>query len=332
MRRLAPTGAHLAREWSRACRIAGYARRPAMWRTAARMLAWEVAERSAPPQSTPLTWPLDANTRSRITVSWPERYAQANAHLYVDPILRGMASHVDVVRTSIAQHEGNLVLFDVTDGVSTLRGAIDYDDLPDLHASVSACDVYFKLQYRRGGYDLEHVVPGGYVSTRPALYRHAARWRRLRESPFRFDVFGRFGLRYNAETRRRVLEAMSRQSRLRFAGGSSPTSWHEYMDDMARSAVSLDLPGRGPLCYRLVEALAVGGCVVGPELDAELHVPLNGCRIPADVGDLVETCEKLVGDGARRDMLSAAAGDYFDRYLRPEQLGGYYLHTCLALL
>jgi hypothetical protein len=44
---------------------------------------------------------------------------------------------------------------------------------------------------------------------------------------------------------------------------------------------------------------------------------------------MVETCQALLEDEQKRSALSEAAAAYFDKYLRLEQLGGYYVSQCL---
>ena len=97
------------------------------------------------------------------------------------------------------------------------------------------------------------------------------------------------------------------------------------------SRVCLDLPGRGEHCYRLIEYLAVGACVIGPELGTEMHVPLEAglhlVRVSRSLEGLVDECARLLGDVNLRRSIGRAAEDYFDRYLALEQLGAYYLDT-----
>jgi hypothetical protein len=103
------------------------------------------------------------------------------------------------------------------------------------------------------------------------------------------------------------------------------------MDEICDARVCLDLPGRGELCYRLVEYLAVGACVIGPELTTELPVPLesgvNLVRVPRSLEGLIYECDGLLRDDGLREAIGRAAEDYFDRYLALEQLGAYYVDT-----
>jgi hypothetical protein len=130
-----------------------------------------------------------------------------------------------------------------------------------------------------------------------------------------------------------MLDRMQSQRYFSFQGGTARTTSWEHLEDICRSKLCLDAPGRGELCGRLVECLGVGACIVGPTLENELHVPLqpdvHEVRVARDVDDLVETCRALLADPERRRQVELAALDFFDRYLGLEQLGGYYLDQCV---
>jgi hypothetical protein len=268
---------------------------------------------------------------------WPAQYASPNAGGWIEPLRRGISRHISVRYSDIPQEIGNIVILNFRSGNSTIRVGIDYDDQSDLHLSAPKLDLYFKMQYRRGGYKYPHVVPGGYVSPKFALYKHVSSWRALRERrPARYDVFGRFGMRYGTQLREGILKRMCEQQRFSFEGGVARTTWWEYMQDVCAAKICLDAPGRGELCYRLVECLAVGSCIVGPMLENELHVPLEAgvhdVRVSRDLADLVETCERVLERSEARRELANEAAEFFDKYLRLEQLGGYYVDQCLRLI
>jgi hypothetical protein len=257
------------------------------------------------------------------------RYGWPNAAGWIDPIRRGMAAHVPVAPTEIVQPVGNVVLFEASNGAASARVAIDYDDQLSLNDVAGEVDLYFKMQYAREGYGVGNVRPGGYVTKQPALYRYARRWRSLRERATpRYDVLGRFGMSWAQAIRGQAIAALSEQDRFEFRGGAGALWWGEYMDELCRARVCLDLPGNGEF-YRLVEYLAVGACVIGPELATEMHVPLesgvNLVRVPRSLDGLVEECERLVRDEHARRALQGAAAEYFDKYLALDQLGAYYV-------
>jgi hypothetical protein len=225
------------------------------------------------------------------------------------------------------------VLFHLLDRGTPRRVVIDTDDQSILNPSADEVDLYFKMQYLRGGYGSPHIRPGGYVCLHPALYRHRWNWRELRgrTTPLH-DVYGRFGIMHEKQdARTQAISLLQAQDRFGFQGGAGAVWWGEYMDEMCDARVCLDLPGRGEFCYRLVEYLAVGACIIGPELATEMPVPLESgvhlVRIPRSLDGLVDECERLLGNASLRKAIGQAAEDYFDRYLALEQLGAYYVDT-----
>lgn len=236
----------------------------------------------------------------------------------------------------IPQPVGNAVLFEASMNGARRRVVIDYADLPDLHECAGRADLYFKLQFSRDGYGSDRIVPGAYVSKKLALYKHARGLRYLsRRRPPAHDVVGRFGLRYAGDLRRRAIAMLESQDRFKYTGGAQPVWWGEYIDELSDARVCLDLPGHGELCYRLIECLALGACVIGPELEARLHVPLESgvhlIRIPRTLDGLVQWCERLIADDELRGTIARGAADYFDRYLALEQVGAYYVDALWRL-
>jgi hypothetical protein len=266
-----------------------------------------------------------------VRIRWPHAYGWRHLGAYLDRIKSGIAAHVPIEHADIPQPVGNVVLFHLLDRGALRRVVIDCDDQSILNESANGADLYFKLQYLRGGYGSAHIRPGGYVCPQPSLYRHRWNWRALRAhtSPS-YDVYGRFGTTHEKQdVRSRAIALLRAQDRFGFRGGTGVVWWGEYMDEMCAARLCLDLPGRGEFCYRLVEYLAVGACVIGPELATELPVPLESgvhlVRVPRGLDELVDECGRLLGDAGLRETISGAGEDYFDRYLALEQLGAYYV-------
>lgn len=301
------------------------------WAEATRYGLWHAPGSRSVATSPPLSWPLLPDELNDVVVRWPRRYAWSNAKYCVEPIRLGIARHIRLVPADIPQNPGNLVVFELARRSETLRVAIDYDDLPVLHPDAPRTDLYFKFQFRRGGYTDTNVVPGGYVSPKLSLYRHARRWRAVGEH--RSDgspVFARFSP--TSDVRRELLETLRRAGwATDGVTAGSGSSWLVYMHDLSRAPICLDAPGRGEVCFRLVEALGAGACIVGPALEAELHVPTGDAvvRTRRDHDDLVETCERLLRDPVERANLRSRAADYFDRFLDLPQLGAYYMRSML---
>jgi hypothetical protein len=256
----------------------------------------------------------------------------------VDGLREAISAHVPVSGVEIGQpYEGAVVIEVELDG-DRHPVAIDYFDSDRLLDEVLAsCAVIFKMQYRSGGYDNPRVVPGGYVPARPHLARYLPALRHLRDrSDPVYDVYGRFGLGYATEYRRTAVEALQAQHRFGYEGSLKILPYAAYLREAARSRVCLDLPGNGDMCHRLVDYLAIGCCVVRPAPLTQLPVDLadghNIRYVQRDLSDLVDVCAELVADPARSVEIGLAAREYYDRYLRADQLAGYYLDRCVAIL
>jgi len=199
------------------------------------------------------------------------------------------------------------------------------------------CPLVFKMQFAAGGYGSSHVIPGGYVPGKASIYRYQPALHRIRDyARPRFEVYGRFGAGHGQEIRRRALALLSAQRRFRFEGSMVTRPYAAYLRETALSQVCIDLPGNGELCHRLVDYLAVGCAVVRPEPETVLHVPLiDGVNVrfaERDLSNLVEVCAELLADDTERNRMALAARDYHERYLRPDQLAGYYVDRCVSVL
>jgi hypothetical protein len=269
---------------------------------------------------------------------WPSRYEWAPAGKWVDGLRTSMSARVPVADAEIEQpYEGAVLIEAELDG-RRHDVAIDYFDRDRLLDELAdRCAVVFKMQYRSGGYDNPRVVPGGYVPARPHLARYLPALRHLRDrsAPI-YDVYGRFGLSYATEYRRAAVEALRSQERFGYEGSLKLLPYAAYLREAARSRVCIDLPGNGDMCHRLIDYLAIGCCVVRPEpftrLPEDLTDGLNIRYVRRDLSDLVDACAELVGDPAGAAHIGLAARAYYDRYLQADQLAGYYLDRCVAIL
>jgi Glycosyl transferases group 1 len=102
-------------------------------------------------------------------------------------------------------------------------------------------------------------------------------------------------------------------------GGGKKVRFDESLREVARSKVCIDLPGNGPFCYRLIDYLAIGSCVVARRHETVLHVPLVDRRdivyARPDLSDLAELCEYYVKHDAEREEIARNSRKFFDRYL-----------------
>lgn len=302
-----------------------------MARVSARDLAWRL--RAPLPPAAPSWSPAVPDD---LVIRWPEAYEWPLAATWVDGLAEDLGRLAPLVRAPIPQVD-KLVNFEVDLGGARHEVAIDYGDLERLLDGVAErFPLVFKLQHLREGYGAEHVIPGGYVVSRPALYRFAGPARAAAGPRRRYDVFGRFSLKHAPELRQEVVGRLRAQERFGFEGDVRLTGFAEYLTDAARARICLDLPGKGDLCHRTVEYLALGCCVVRPQPVVRLPVDLvDGEHVAyfrRDLSDLLDVCAGLLADDGRRERIEAGARDYFARYLHREQLARYYLDRVVEIL
>jgi Glycosyl transferases group 1 len=316
-------------------------KRPGTYRNLAIDAAWTLDPRREAPVA--LSWPLDSERLARVAVTWPATYHSGSAGLQPEADSR-MARRLASLRTAMAgmvrsataelpQPVPSVVLLRVT--IDGTPHVVAIDQSPYLgidEACADRCLLYFKRHFRTEGYTPANVVPGGFAPLdHEALHRHLPRLRRPR--PLVHDVYGRFSPKFSPLVRGRVLELLSAQDRFGFEGGPGLTMYTEYLRDVSRSRVCIDVPGEGPLSYRLVEYLAVGAAIVAYPHHARLHVPLvDGEHVvytKEDLSDLVELCARYVEDPAARERLVRGSRSYFDRYLHRDQLAAYHLDALL---
>jgi Glycosyl transferases group 1 len=286
-------------------------------------------------QERPLSWTLPTDLRERARLIWPRAYDWENAHEWMDSLLDGFRQHLPVEYADLRQRFRHIVTAVLWLDGRSCAIAIDYSDHHEVDAAcLDEVDCYFKMQFAISGYSSERIVPAGFVSRGRELYRYLPIVRAMRdEKAFRHDVYGAFSSSYAQDVRRRALELLTNQDLFQFDGGSYVLRYSSFLQKVARSRVCIDLPGNGPFCFRLVEYLAAGACVVAAPHTARLHVPLvNGEHLlfaSPDLSDLPTIAAALVVEDDRRERLAANARDFFDRYLHPRQLTSYYLSTAL---
>lgn len=288
-------------------------------------------------------WHVGSEELDGFEVRWPKKLEWPTGITWVEPLFHGFSARCRVLRCDVPQRLKGTTVIEVLRGSRRYRVALNISDYPELthignkSGSDEGLDLEFKMQYARGGYASQKIVPGGFVSDSMLVDWFARSPGRKRDrQEFRYDVYGRFGLGFATEIRKNALQALSQQSRFHFYGGGNKVGYQEFLDEIARSRVCLDLPGNGPLCFRLINYLAVGACIVSPPHAAVLPEPLVDRKhivyTRPDMSDLIELCEHYVNDAPAREAIAHEARGYYRRHLYWRSLADYYLRTILDTL
>jgi hypothetical protein len=275
---------------------------------------------------------------SGVEILWPTTYQWAPAHQWVDGLLHEFRRSSAVQRVPVAQSYPGIVVFRIRVDGQERAIAIDYSDYSKLNDDCAAeCVLYFKMQFDRAGYASDHVVPGGFVPRDEEIYSYLPRLRAARDKqPFRYDVYGRFGREFATEVRARAAEILQNQARFRYEGGLSKVRYSRSLREVARAKICIDLPGNGAFCFRLIDYLAVGACVISYPHANRLPRPLVDrehivyCR--EDLSDLPDLCEHYLHNDDEREKICLRSRAYFDANLHRRRLAAYYLETIAGRL
>jgi len=291
---------------------------------------------------------IDSSELRGVVIRWPAVLEWTPAKIWVEPLFRGLSARMQVIVDDIPQRLKGTVVVEFCRGDRVHRVSLNYSDDPDLvhlgkdDRSSSPLALEFKMQFRNGGYGNDSILPGGFVPGASAFGSacigwYARRARQLRDRrQFDYDVYGRFGLGFATEIRTRALQTLQNQSRVHFYGGATKVNFREFLREIAGARVCLDLPGNGPFCFRLVNYLAVGACVISPPHGVSMPVPLvdrtHIVYTRPDMSDVLDLCEQYVNDEAAREAVVSASRDYYRRNLYWRSLSDYYLRTMLDRL
>jgi hypothetical protein len=266
-----------------------------------------------------------------VEVVWPEAYSWPLFAAWVDSLRAGFAA-----LTTVTSGPEPLNLRDVVSVQFRHRGrtyiiGIDVGDLSSIPPeNPGRFFLYFKMQFDKGGYPWPNVVPGGFVPYGNRIYDVLGPVRRLRDAGrFRYDVHGRFGTGAGFDRRSGVIEALAAQHDFRFEGGFRLMRHAAFLTEVARSRICIDLPGKGDFCFRLIDYMAVGTCIVAWPHGNRLPVPLEDGRdiifTEPNGPAVVDACRRLLADPGRIDSLARESRATFDRLLHRSQLASYYL-------
>jgi hypothetical protein len=307
------------------------------WDDVAVELLWKSSGSEQSPTQPP-SWVLPDRLSDELVIHWPSSYAWPQTEHWLGHLVAGFRKKVTVEFTTVPQDpdaDGYVVALFKYRG-QTHRIVFDFSDYMDQisQSALDASTLYFKMQYHRSGYGTARVVPGGYPVGSPFSYRFLANLRHdCDKKPKLSNVYGRFGLRYSAEIRRSAMAKLSEFPDLGYEGGTRFVRNSRFLRDMSRTRIGIDLPGNGDFCFRLIDYLSIGVCVIGPTPRTELPIPLvdgeHVVHCKNDLSDLVPLCRHYLENTEERLRIARNAREYFDRYLHRDQLAGYYLHTFL---
>jgi len=279
-------------------------------------------------------WRLPQSLSSELVIDWPETYNWRPTERWMSHVKAGLGNIVKIRHAVIDQglYSEGCVVTQFSYRGNVFPVVIDFSDYMDhiCERAMKKASVYFKMQYRRGGYGDEKIIPGGYPVGSPYSYRFLPRLRDNSDKKAKlYNVYGRFGLRYSAVIRQKAIDLLSEAQDLGYQGGTQFVRNSRFLRDMARTKIGIDLPGTGDFCFRLIDYLSIGICVIGPEPRTELPVPMvSGEHIvycKDDLSDLVSLCRRYLADDDERARIARNARDYFDRFLHRDQLARYYL-------
>lgn len=276
---------------------------------------------------------------SDISIAWPRAYSWAPFAIWLDYLRTGLCERVSIapqaeMRAPIRDCE----MIEITHKGKIYPIIIDCGDTSAIDPSLpDSAFLYFKMQYSRAGYEWDNVLPGGYTPAGSnGLFNILPALRRIRDArKFDHEVHGRFGAAFGFDRRKPYLEALSSDARFKFTGGFAMLRPSAFLTEVARSRVLIDLPGQGDFCFRLIDYMAIGSCIVAARHGNLLPVDLVDGReimFVDDARQAADVCAQLLKDPDKVEELAANARAYFDRHLTQATLGDYYLNQIMARL
>lgn len=293
---------------------------------------------AAKPRVINLRWQIEPPELANAEIRFPAKYGCDEARTWMEALLFEFRRRIRVSFVDLPQPYRGTVLIQFAKNNRVFDVAIDYSDYSDLvEESVSRCPLYFKLQFLQEGYNRENVIPGGFMPDSWRLYWHLRKLRKLRDQrKFDFDVYGRFSLDYAPEIRQQAVKILQTQNKFAFEGGLEKVRYDEFLSGIARAKICLDLPGNGAFCYRLVNYLAVGACIIAYPHKTRFHAPLENSRnivyCKDNFSDLIELCEFYLKNDEKREAVCTESRRFFDENLHASNLANYYLRALLDRL
>ncbi len=270
-------------------------------------------------------------------IIWPDNPGPGQAAAWLRAAAKSMGQRYKLTYQNIPQIYNDILIFHILDDHRLIKAAIDVTDYtsrvePECLATV---DIYFKLQFNENGYNNNKVVPGGFVPRGEKIYYYLPTLRAwsLDQTRKTYDTYGRFGAQFGFEVRSKAIDILKSQTGFEFYGDMDRVLYARYLREASRSRICIDLPGNGPFCFRLIEYLALGCCVIAyPHRTRFNHHLTNGQNIvycKEDMSDLVELCEQYLDDDDERTRIGTNAAAFFDEYLHIDKLTEYWISTTI---
>jgi len=270
----------------------------------------------------------------KFRIFWPSHYERPLTHKWLYPLLAEFKRNFVVEFKSMPKYY-KAIYFEVEIDGRIYPFAIDAIDKAYINEQcASKVMVYFKMQYAKEGYSMKNVVPGGFIPAYSKMYLYLDKIREIRDrQDYEYDAYGRFGKHFAKTIRAKAAEKLSSQDKFYYEGGIGRVSYKKSLFEVARSKVCIDLPGAGPFCFRLIDYMAVGSCIIAYPHQAKLPIPLTpGKEIvycQEDLSDLQDICEYCINNHQEREAMAQASRKYFDSYLSRPKLASYYINTIL---
>ena len=307
------------------------------WKGMALEAAWKFPRHRANGDFSP-SWPLNTRDLENVSIAWPAKYEWEVISKWVNPLQRGFSRYVHVEAAEIPQiYKKGIVLIEMRIHGKKHSVAIDCSDYPDINEDCARnCLVYFKMQFSCDGYGITNVIPGGFIPFNDDIYTYLPHVRALADKKaYRYDVYGRFGLEFAQDIRRKACSILASQNDFQWEGSLQLKRYCVSLSEVAQSRICIDLPGNGDFCFRLIDYMAVGTCVIAVRHHTQLHVPLvDGMQIvyvKDDLSNLIDLCKFYLEQDEAREAVCRNARTHFDKYLHREQLAAYYLDASLKL-
>lgn len=313
--------------------------KPRVWAQRAIEAWWQAMPGRLDPVT--YTWPVSAEECRDVLIRWPDKasYRWPPRRIWGDQVLGALRRHVRCEETDLPQPFDGVITFEAIICGRRWRINVETSDYAPLNEEAyAACDLHFKMEYALEGYgERDHLVPGGYVNADAAIYAYLPRLRALRDhAPPKYEVHGRFGL--SMEKRRRPMEILRASRRFRFFGGEGKVRYRQFLVEVARSKVCIDLPSMSSVTFRMIDYLAIGCCIVGPPHTNRMIVPFQDrvhcayCR--PDYSDLEDVVAYYLDPANEEERLALVRNSraFFDAYLHRDQLATYYVRQMLDRL